>query len=280
MHLEDLKAFDKVCELGSFTKAAQALNFVQSSVTMKVQKLEAYYGTQLLYRDKKAIKPTAAGKALRIYIKDIFRLLDEAEQHISHNHQAQLNLGAIETITATHLPQILQHYHQCEPSVAVQFQTGSTQALVNKVKARELDCALISGEIEDQALVAETFTHEQMVVIASKALDVEQSNLTIPIIVFDHGCFYRTYFTSWLKYHDIEVSHMITLNTLDGMLGCVEGNLGIAMLPQSVIQRYPEHKFQCLAVSEPFLPVPLQIIYRKDLFQTDTIQNFINCVKS
>ncbi|MFS4876706.1 LysR family transcriptional regulator, partial [Staphylococcus aureus] len=137
MNLNDLEAFYKVCENCSFTKAAQELNYVQSNVTAKIQRLESYYQVKLLYRDKKGIKPTPEGIELLNYIKRIFTILHEAEHNVSNNKKLNINIGTIETIAAVHLPKLLNEYKKKNPKIQINLKTDNSIKLIEHVKNRE-----------------------------------------------------------------------------------------------------------------------------------------------
>ncbi|MCG8935253.1 LysR family transcriptional regulator, partial [Staphylococcus epidermidis] len=168
MNLNDLEAFYKVCENCSFTKAAQELNYVQSNVTAKIQRLESYYQVKLLYRDKKGIKPTPEGIELLNYIKRIFTILHEAEHNVSNNKKLNINIGTIETIAAVHLPKLLNEYKKKNPKIQINLKTDNSIKLIEHVKNREMDCAFISGNINDKDLICTNIFNEKLVILSQK----------------------------------------------------------------------------------------------------------------
>lgn len=169
MNLNDLEAFYKVCENRSFTKAAQELNYVQSNVTAKIQRLESYYQVKLLYRDKKGIKPTPEGIELLKYIKRIFTILHEAEHNVSNNKKLNINIGTIETIAAVHLPKLLNEYKRKNPKIQINLKTDNSIKLIEHVKNREMDCAFISGNINDKDLICTNIFNEKLVILSQKS---------------------------------------------------------------------------------------------------------------
>ena len=61
MDLKSVKTFETIARLGSFQKAADELKYVQSTVTMQIQKLESDLGVKLFERGRK-IQLTEAGR--------------------------------------------------------------------------------------------------------------------------------------------------------------------------------------------------------------------------
>lgn len=275
MNIDDLKAFKKVCEVKSFTRAAEEMNFVQSNITAKIKRLEKHYQTQLIYRDKKAITATPAGQALLDYINQILTLVEAADAELIDNPYSELHIGSIETIAATHLPNVLEQFRQTNKKAKLKITTASTAQLLSKIKLREIEGAFISGAVNDETIEAVPLYNEQMVVITQKGYgDPVIENKGQAIIVFGEGCFYRSYFEKWLNHHQITIDSLMTLNTLDGIVGCVQAGLGIAMLPQSVIANLDNDKLDFYQVTTPFEHVPVSFMYRKDNVQTTVFNQF------
>jgi DNA-binding transcriptional LysR family regulator len=81
--LAALRAFDKVAEQLSFTKAAQALHVTQSAVSQQVGQLEQRLGKRLLERSGRMLRLTPDGEALAAACQRSFALLDSTLQRIA-----------------------------------------------------------------------------------------------------------------------------------------------------------------------------------------------------
>lgn len=71
MESSELRIFRAVAQAGSITKAAQALGYVQSNVTARIQQLESDLNTQLFYRQRGMIL-TPTGEKLLAYAEKSF----------------------------------------------------------------------------------------------------------------------------------------------------------------------------------------------------------------
>ena len=67
MDLADLAIFKAVAEEGGIVRAARKLHRVQSSVTSRIQQLEASVGTQLFRRSKQRLHLSSSGEVLLAY---------------------------------------------------------------------------------------------------------------------------------------------------------------------------------------------------------------------
>jgi type II secretion system protein G len=76
-HLKDLHCFAVVCELCSFSRAADTLETVQSQVSARVRRLEDFSGTELFVRLHRGVTPTPAGELMYAHAKRV--LIDVAQ---------------------------------------------------------------------------------------------------------------------------------------------------------------------------------------------------------
>src|SRR6187549_296050 len=97
--LNDTLVFVKVVEHGSFISAAKALRLPKTTVSRKVQDLEARLGAQLLHRTTRKLGLTEAGHVYFEHSKRIARDLDEAESAVS---ELQSGPRGWLRVTATH----------------------------------------------------------------------------------------------------------------------------------------------------------------------------------
>jgi len=77
--LKDLRCFVAAYELGGFARAAKALNTVQSSVSVRIKRLEHLIGASLFERKHRAIAPTAKGDLLYQHAKRVLGQISELE---------------------------------------------------------------------------------------------------------------------------------------------------------------------------------------------------------
>src|SRR5213079_2753032 len=95
MDLRRLEVFAKVAELGSFSRAADALSLTQPTVSEHVRALEDELGVQLLDRLGRGAAPTHAGRLLLDYARRMLALQREARQALdrfqrSEEHTSEL----------------------------------------------------------------------------------------------------------------------------------------------------------------------------------------------
>src|SRR5437667_9141173 len=119
MELRQLTTFRMVATTLSFSRAAQILNYVQSSVTTQIQVLEEELGVRLFDRLGKRVALTDAGKRFLPYAEKILSLSEEARQAVADEEvpTGSLTISASETLCTYRLPALLRQFHDRFPQV-------------------------------------------------------------------------------------------------------------------------------------------------------------------
>ena len=165
--LKAMEVFVRVVDLGSFSRAAEALGTPKATVSTLLQELEAQLGVRLLNRTTRRVGLTADGAA---YYERCVRILDdlrEADESVSSRHgQAE---GRLKVDMPTSLASLL--LHQDIPALlarypGLQLELGCSDRLIHVVH-EGVDCVLRAGELRDPTLVARRVGELRMVTVAS-----------------------------------------------------------------------------------------------------------------
>ncbi|MCM3494145.1 LysR family transcriptional regulator [Paenibacillus lactis] len=280
MDIRDMQIFLAVANEGSFTRAAEKLEYVQSSISIRIQQLESELNTELFHRGRQGVRLTSSGEALKSYAEKIIILTQEAQRVVSDRSipRGPLRIGSLETTTAIRLPLILAEYHKSYPNVDLVLRTGTTEELVQSVLKYELDGAFVSSPGEHPELETVEVGVEELVLLSGGQTDPihrPEQLRHLTILVFRVGCHYRRILEDWLHGKGISAKIM-ELGTLEGILGCIHAGLGVSLLPRSVIERaMMKYNLQAHNISDEFLRTPTLFIRRKDTFKTAAVSEFI-----
>lgn len=149
-----MRAFARVVEAGSFTKAAQTLHMSRTTVTQLVQQLEARLRVKLLHRTTRKLGVTPDGA---VYYERVIRLLadmDDAETSLSNaaiTPRGRLRVDVPSPLARLILVPALPTFHTRYPDI--QFDMGVSDRVVDLI-GDNVDCVLRGGEIKDQSLIA------------------------------------------------------------------------------------------------------------------------------
>ncbi|UUZ85837.1 LysR family transcriptional regulator [Paenibacillus sp. P26] len=286
MDIRDMQIFLAVANEGSITKAAEKLEYVQSSISIRIQQLENELKTELFHRGRQGVRLTTSGEALKAYAEKIIYLSQEAERVVSDNSipRGPLRIGSLETTAAIRLPFILTEYHKSYPEVDLTLKTGTTEELIHSILKYELDGAFVVAPVEHAELDITEVGIEELVFISGEqfsSIDKPEEKLrNLTLLVFRTGCSYRRKLEDWLHMEGIIPAKIMEFGTLEGILGCVHAGLGVTLLPRSVVERAAvQYNVHYHEISGNFLRIPTLFIRRKDTFKTATVSEFIKVSK-
>ncbi len=162
-----MRAFVRVVEAGSFTKAAETLHISKTSVTQLVQQLEARLRVKLLNRTTRKVNLTADGA---VYYERVVRLLDDLDDaETSLSGAATLPRGRLRVDVPSPLASMillpaLPAFHARYPDI--QIDMGVSDRIVDLI-GEKVDCVVRGGELMDQSLMARRIGDLQLGVYAA-----------------------------------------------------------------------------------------------------------------
>jgi DNA-binding transcriptional LysR family regulator len=159
-----LKILKEVAYRGSFSAAALALDYTQSAVSQQIAALEAEAGMALLERHPRGVSLTAAGQTLVGHAEGILARLDAAEAamaEIAGLRGGRLRVASFPTAGATLMPLAIATFCASYPDVELTLTEGEPEPIVARLRAGELDLALLF-EFEGQSLLAPDLTRTEL----------------------------------------------------------------------------------------------------------------------
>ena len=278
----ELKIFRAVARLGSISKAAEELNYVQSNVTARIRQLEDRLDTPLFHRKSRGVVLTVSGHLLLDYAERILRLINEAEEALSDRGEPQgrLVIGTMETTAAVRLPPLLAGFHRSWPQVELSLVTGPSQVSLRRLLDYQIDGAFVAGDVADDTLVAERAFDEELVLVTPVDVDPFAKAASLKILVFQSGCSYRAQLEGWLAAARGQYQAM-EFGSIEGILGCVAAGMGVSVLPRSVVERSQYQKTCALRpLPKEFATMTTWLVRRRDEKPGKALQAFRNLVVS
>lgn len=240
MDLDSLQIFKAVVDCGGISRAAAHLNRVQSNITTRVKNLEQRLGVQLFQRHGGKLVLSAEGTLLLAYAERLLRLSSEAESALrSGGPRGALRIGAMESTAAARLPPLLSRYHRQFPEVQIELVTGTSGALLARLRGFEIEAAFVaepslSAELEGQ----EAFVEELVLIAPSGAapLTAARHLQDRSLIVFSAGCTYRRILEAWLAAAGVVPGRVLELGSYHAIVACVAAGSGVGIMPRSVLE--------------------------------------------
>jgi DNA-binding transcriptional LysR family regulator len=146
LNVARLKILDEVAHRGSFSAAADALDYTQSAISQQIATLEAEAGMTLLERHPRGVSLTAAGQTLVGHAEGILARLESAEAAlgaIAGLRGGRLRMASFPTAGATLMPLAIAMFRARYPNVELTLAEGEPEQIAPRLRAGELDLALL-----------------------------------------------------------------------------------------------------------------------------------------
>ena len=141
-----MRVLREVATHGSFSAAAEALNFTQSAISQHVAALERESGTKLVERGSRGVRLTEAGQALVAHADVILARIECAEQELAALaglRGGRLRLACFQSAGATLVPRAVAEFHRRHPDVELGMIEGEPDAASEHLKTGDIDLALV-----------------------------------------------------------------------------------------------------------------------------------------
>lgn len=244
MDIEEVRTFIEVANCCSFSKAADVLHVVQSTVSNRVKSLEEYTGEQLLIRDKSGIRLTPAGKMFLNYAKQM-QMLDEnalKEIHMASAYEDCLNIASVQWTFSYLLESMLTEFSGRYPKIATNLTIAHSEEIIPLLQNQVYDLALISYKINNANLQSILFCKTRILFVgsASKFADLKDGIVreqleNIPLIYSDIWQNYLSYVAENLLPES--KTFQVHCNMLDSAKAFCMSGIGCCFLPQVMIEK-------------------------------------------
>ncbi|MGG5822395.1 LysR substrate-binding domain-containing protein [Falsiroseomonas sp. HW251] len=151
MNLRDLRYVLSVAEHGHFGRAAEACGVSQPTLSVQLRKLEELLGVALFERSSKAVVPTAACERLLRHVRAAVAEADAilaAARDLRDPLAGRFRLGIIPTLAPYLLPLVFAPLREALPALEIEPWEDQTRILLDRLRAHELDAALLATEEE------------------------------------------------------------------------------------------------------------------------------------
>jgi DNA-binding transcriptional LysR family regulator len=141
-----LRVLTELAERGSFSGAADALDYTQSAVSKQVATLEREVGTQLVVRELRPVRLTPAGETLARHARAVLSQLAAAEaelEAIAALETGRLRIGTYASAGATLVVQAVAAFRKRHPCVELTLVEAGRDKLVHGIRSGELDAAAV-----------------------------------------------------------------------------------------------------------------------------------------
>ena len=239
-------AFVKTVDTGSFTKAADSLNYAQSSVSKMIADLEKEWGISLLQRNKKGVCLTSSGKEILPYARKIVSDFEEIQQKVNEINGIQsgiVRIGTFSSVAINWLPDLFAKFQEDYPGIDYEMLLGDYDEVEKWIDEGRVDCGFLRLPAGSDLDVISLKKDEYKAVLPvdhplaeKKFLDYEDLN-DQPFLLLEHGG--KTEVSELLEKNHAHPNIRFTTWEDYAIMAMVEQGLGIGVLPEMILKRVP-----------------------------------------
>ena len=141
-----MRVFREVAARRSFSGAATALNYTQSSVSQQVTNLERELGATLIDRGSRPVSVTAAGELVLRHAEELLGRAETIERELAEltaGEAGTLRLGGFFTAWTSFVPHAVAAYSRLHPHVQLELRQLEPEPAFRALRAAELDLAVV-----------------------------------------------------------------------------------------------------------------------------------------
>ncbi|MFF2440048.1 LysR family transcriptional regulator [Priestia megaterium] len=247
MSLVKYEILNKVAEVRSFTKAADALALTQSAVSHAITNLETEFGFPLVNRNRSGITLTTEGEAMLLAIRKVLQENEKVHQEAASLlglAKGTIKIGIFKSVSTKWLPEIIQLMEKNYPEIQIQLKEGDYLEIEQWLLSGEIDCGFINITHSSQFHIISLKKDPLLCVVSNQSALYHQKTVSFkdlekePFIMPTYG-----------GYHDIKqlfeeqrVQPEIRFELMDesAILSMIMHHLGISILPEMLLDAIPQ----------------------------------------
>lgn len=246
MSLVKYEILNKVAEVASFTKAADALGLTQSAVSHAVSSLEKEFGFALIHRSRAGVTLTSEGntmlRAMR-HVLDAQELLQQEAAHILGVTRGKVRIGVISSISSNWMPEIVRIMDNLFPGIQVELREGDYYEIEQWLLSGEVDAGFLNGQKSKQYQFTELQQDPLLCIVSDKSPLYNKAE--VDIVELEDMPFIMTSYKGTndvkelLEQYHVKPNIRFELSEEVGIISMIAHQLGISILPKLVTYNLP-----------------------------------------
>jgi DNA-binding transcriptional LysR family regulator len=175
MDIAQARTFLAIAAHGSFLEAARQLHLTQSTVSARIQRLEAELGARLFVRNRSGASLTSSGRRFQQHAKRLV-LTEEQARHdvgLPGRYRATIRIGGRIALWEGYLPQWTGWMRNVASDIAIRSEIGFEEDLMRRLIEGMLDIGLMYTPSHSPGLIVEHLFDERLVLVSSRRDDVK-----------------------------------------------------------------------------------------------------------
>lgn len=286
--LNAMRAFVRVVEVGTFTRAAELLDLPKPTVTKLIQQLEGHLHAQLLNRTTRRVTVTMDGAAYYERALRVLGEIDELDQSMTSS-QAQpsgrLRIDVSVPLATDIILPALPSFHARYPDIQIDMGLSDRPA---DLIGENLDLAVRAGAIDEQSLIARRIGEMMLITCATPGYlakhgtpqhprDLEDGHLAIGYRRAGTSRILPLTFASAKETIEIQGDYVVSLNEGSGYVAAGLAGMGVMQVPTFMAMAHiAAGRLVPVLTDWCTKPKPLHIIYPPNRHLSNKVRVFVD----
>lgn len=210
MEFEQLEAFLAVARTRNFTRAAEELNVVQSTITARIKMLEQIVGKELFKRKTRSVEITSAGESLLPYVQQVMESMQAGMDaaRLQPEFERRLVIGGLNSIWDSSLFTRLYEFHTQNKNIAMRLVTDHSDHIAQRVQNGTVDAGFVYIPPKSPSIEVIPIKEESLQLVGTPSLADPLGSLSAkellhkPFIHFNWGPPFDEWFQQEVGSHD------------------------------------------------------------------------------
>ncbi|MGG0433703.1 LysR family transcriptional regulator [Priestia megaterium] len=247
MSLVKYEILNKVAEVKSFTKAADALALTQSAVSHAITNLESEFGFLLVNRNRSGITLTTEGETMLLAIRKVLQENEKVHQEAASLlglAKGTIKIGIFKSVSTKWLPEIIRLMEKNYPEIQIQLKEGDYLEIEQWLLSGEIDCGFINITHSSQFHIISLKKDRLLCVVSDQSALYHQKTVSFedlekePFIMPTYGGYHDI--KQLFEEHGIQPDIRFELMDESAILSMVTHHLGISILPEMLLDSIPQ----------------------------------------
>lgn len=290
MEIKLIETFLKIVQWNSFTKAADDLGYVQSTVTTQIKQLEEELGVLLFERIGNHIKLTEAGQKFTSYAYELSAMIKQAKSAVMEDDipSGLLRIGVVDSLCSNVLPELVKEYSDKYTQVKLSLEIAPSIELEQMLKNGQVDAAIYLGlnSIQDTMIVSDTFVQQLVVVSSANNLCTDRKRISLKeisnekMILTEKECQYHKAIMQLFDKAGYLPDVLLETGNTEIIKKFVEAGAGLSFLPEVTVLKEIEKGELIIVDTDIELPkVYIQIAFHKNKWKSKALEVFLKGAK-
>ncbi|MFT4241249.1 MAG: LysR substrate-binding domain-containing protein [Acidovorax sp.] len=273
MDLKQLEYFVRVAELGSFTRAAAALDVAQSALSRQIRLLEVELRQNLLVRNGRGASPTEAGKLLVEHGRGILHQMARAREDMDRLRgglSGRVAIGLPNSVARVMTVPLTRAFRQELPEARLSISEGLSSALLEGLASGRLDIVVLYNAQPARDIDVSHLIDEDLLLVRARPPGLAEDPppgpialadvARLPLVIPSRPNAIRMYVESEMASIDCRPEVALEIDGVSAILDLVADGAGCAVLSRNALLNSPRPSaYTAQVIGTPPLRIALSL---------------------